>query len=367
MTDQYEIFVYGGRKMKTVVLITRENNERTTHVSVFFCGNDVEAKHFCHFANRVPLAGEDKLFTRRITVNVEYSLEKYRPFAFDDFVKLDDRTIQKVNRELDSRILAVALKDAKEEVKEKFFNNMSKRSESMLREDMEDMEPVTESDIENAKQLALDIYDDVTRENKFDEAWAKYKHLKENDAKKQDSYDKGDHIVLVFRGAGTAAEFVSVYLFDEFSNADSFCQYLNNLESDKRLFIYAHHAGQMTEYETTKPLLTSFDQILECYMLNDDYKGSVIIREALKKIKTHTILKAFKGLNKRYRMFIMRSLPIKTADEIDMMTEESDKNYNDLFSLRESLEAQQRILNAINRSADNFKKGKYDIGAVLMF
>ena len=122
--------------MKTIVLITRENSERATHVSVFLCNSDSEAKHFCHFVNRLPLASEDKLIARRITANVEYSLEKYQPFKFDDFVKLKDRTIQILMRETDSQILAVALKDTKKEVKDKFFRNMCKRAESMLKEDM---------------------------------------------------------------------------------------------------------------------------------------------------------------------------------------------------------------------------------------
>ena len=88
--------------MKTIVLITRENSERVSHVSVFLFGSDSEAKHFCYFVNRLSLAGEDKLVARRIIANAEYSLEKYQPFSFDDFVKLDDRTIQRVLRESDS-------------------------------------------------------------------------------------------------------------------------------------------------------------------------------------------------------------------------------------------------------------------------
>ena len=66
--------------MKTIVLITRENNERATHVSVFLCNSLSEASNFCRFVKRLPLAGEDKLVARWITANVEYSLEKYQPF-----------------------------------------------------------------------------------------------------------------------------------------------------------------------------------------------------------------------------------------------------------------------------------------------
>jgi hypothetical protein len=119
-------------KMQTIVLITRENSERVTHVSVFLCGNYGEAKYFCHFVNRLSPNGSDKLAARIVTVNAEYSLEKYQPFRFDDFVKLDNRTMQKLMCETDSRMLALALKNAKKEVKDKFLMNMSKRAAAML-------------------------------------------------------------------------------------------------------------------------------------------------------------------------------------------------------------------------------------------
>jgi len=76
---------------------------------------------FDHFVNRLSLAGDDKLFARKITIGTEYSLEKYQPFGFDDFIKIDNRTIQRVLRELDSQILAFALKDAKKEVEDVFL------------------------------------------------------------------------------------------------------------------------------------------------------------------------------------------------------------------------------------------------------
>ena len=202
--------------MKTIVLITREDSEKVTHVMVFLCSNFVEANHFCHLVNRLSLAGGDKLVARKITTGTEYSLEKYKPFGFDDFVKLDNRTIQCVMREMDSQILAVALKDAKKDVRDAFFRNMSKRASSMLEEDMEYMGPATEQDIEKARQFTLDIYDDLSMENRFDEAWARYENSKNSKIKNQDDSGDSNHLVLVFYGAETTADRVSVYLFDEY-------------------------------------------------------------------------------------------------------------------------------------------------------
>jgi hypothetical protein len=323
---------------------------------VYLCSNFVEANHFCHLVNRLSLTGSDKLVARRITTGAEYSLEKYQPFGFDDFTRIDNRTIQRVLRELDSQILAVALKGAKKEVEDVFLRNMSKRGASMLKEDMEYMDPATEQDIEKAMQIALDIYDDVNMENRFDEAWARYEKSKESKIKNQDDPGDSNHLVLVFHGAGTVADYVSVYLFDEYDrydSADHFCEYLNNLETNDGSFIYAKHAEQMVEYETTKPLLISFNQIFEYGRLHDEYNLSLIIKDALKKFSSKTILQAVKGLDKRSRMLFMQSLPIKTADEVNDNIESTH-----FFSPSDSLKAQQKILNAINRTYDK-DKGKF--------
>jgi len=349
-----------------IVLITRENSERVTHVSVYLCGKYSEASYFCYFVNNLSLAGEDKLAARMIITNAEHSLEKRQPFNFDDFVKVDDRTIQRLMRELEEEILAFALQDAKKEVKDVFLRNLSKRAAAMLEEDMEYMGPVNESDIENARKLILNIYNGLPpKENRFEEVWAGYENRKENNTKNQADSDTRNHIVLVFHGDGTVADSVSVYLFDEYGEADNFCDYLNNLKQDKESFFYARHADQMVEYETTKPLLVSFDQIFEVGRLHDELYGTIVIREALKKIKPHIILAALKGLDKRSRTLIMQSLPIKTTDEINEIMEQSDKYPTDLFTLRDSRKAQQQIINAVNKTVNKFKRGGYPGAEIL--
>jgi hypothetical protein len=251
--------------------------------------------------------------------------------------------------------LVVALKDSKNEVKDIFFRNMSKRSASMLEEDMDYWGPVTESDIENARQLILDIYDDLTRENKFDEAWAKYKNLKESKTENPEYLNDETHIVLVFCGTETVANCISVYLFDKYESADGFCNYMNALKPDKGSFFYSRHADQMIEYETTKPLLVSFDQIFEYSRIHGEFDGTLIIREALNKFESYTILKALKGMDKHSRTLIMQSLPTKFTDEINKYIEHSDKYKTDLISLGDSRKAQQKIINALNITYCKYK------------
>ena len=57
-------------------------------------------------------------------------------FVFEDILTLDDRSIQRVLREVDNNELAVALKSSGEEVQNVIFNNLSKRLAAMIKEDM---------------------------------------------------------------------------------------------------------------------------------------------------------------------------------------------------------------------------------------
>lgn len=78
-------------------------------------------------------------------------------FVFEDILSLDDKSIQRVLREVDNNELAVALKGANEEVQNVIFNNLSKRLAAMIREDMEYMGPVRLKDVEEAQQRIVNI------------------------------------------------------------------------------------------------------------------------------------------------------------------------------------------------------------------
>jgi flagellar motor switch protein FliG len=83
---------------------------------------------------------------------------KKKMFVFEDLITLDNRSIQRVLREItDNRELAVALKGAKAEVQEVIYANLSKRLGAMIREDMDFMGPVRRSDSEEAQQKIVNI------------------------------------------------------------------------------------------------------------------------------------------------------------------------------------------------------------------
>ena len=80
-----------------------------------------------------------------------------RMFVFEDIITLDNRSIQRMIREIDNSQWAIALKSASEEVKDLIFSNMSKRLVEMIKEDIDFMGPVRIRDIEDAQQNIVNI------------------------------------------------------------------------------------------------------------------------------------------------------------------------------------------------------------------
>jgi len=80
-----------------------------------------------------------------------------RMFVFEDIIKLDDNSIRRVLREVDTKELALALKGASIEVADKVFKNMSQRAGEMLREDIEFLGPTRLRDVEEAQQRIVQV------------------------------------------------------------------------------------------------------------------------------------------------------------------------------------------------------------------
>jgi flagellar motor switch protein FliG len=76
-------------------------------------------------------------------------------FVFEDIAKLDGRDIREMLKELDTRDLALALKGASEELAQKIFDNVSRRAQDVIREDMKYMGPVPLADVEAAQKTIL--------------------------------------------------------------------------------------------------------------------------------------------------------------------------------------------------------------------
>jgi flagellar motor switch protein FliG len=78
-------------------------------------------------------------------------------FVFEDIILVNDKGIQSVLKEIENETLALALKTASEELKEKIFKNMSERAVTLIKEDMQYMGPVRVADVEAAQQKIVDV------------------------------------------------------------------------------------------------------------------------------------------------------------------------------------------------------------------
>ncbi|HIW31566.1 MAG TPA: flagellar motor switch protein FliG, partial [Candidatus Paenibacillus intestinavium] len=82
---------------------------------------------------------------------------KKRMFVFEDIVSIDNRSIQRIIRDVENGDLQLALKVSSEEVREAIFRNMSKRMAETFQEEMEFMGPVRLRDVEEAQTRIVAI------------------------------------------------------------------------------------------------------------------------------------------------------------------------------------------------------------------
>ena len=82
---------------------------------------------------------------------------KRQMFVFENLTQLDDRAMQRILRDVDTRDLALALRGAAPAVREHVFRNMSQRAAATVQEDIESSPPVRMRMIEEAQQRVVDV------------------------------------------------------------------------------------------------------------------------------------------------------------------------------------------------------------------
>ncbi|MDY0049634.1 MAG: flagellar motor switch protein FliG [Halothiobacillaceae bacterium] len=87
-------------------------------------------------------------------------------FVFANLIDVDDRSLQVLLREVPADRLLMALKGADNDLRDKFFHNMSKRAAEMMRDDLEAMGPTKLSDVESAQKEILQIARRLAEEGK---------------------------------------------------------------------------------------------------------------------------------------------------------------------------------------------------------
>ena len=78
-------------------------------------------------------------------------------FVFEDIVLIEDKSMQRVLKEIDVNDITVALKAASDEVKAKFFGNLSKRAVEMIKEELEFMGPIRLKTVEESQQKIVGV------------------------------------------------------------------------------------------------------------------------------------------------------------------------------------------------------------------
>jgi hypothetical protein len=139
---------------KNVVVTVCGRNDTIEKFSISILA---EAASYCETINSLQLEGESWVNAKVISPGTHYTLENFLPVRFDVILKLDDRAIQKIMREVDSQELALALKSENADVQDKIFKNMSRRAAGILKEDMEYMGPVRLKDVEKAQEKIIGI------------------------------------------------------------------------------------------------------------------------------------------------------------------------------------------------------------------
>ena len=117
------------------------------------------AQSVAEILNQMERSVENNILKRLEEEDYESLAEDIRRymFTFEDLLGVEDRGIMALLKEVNTQELALALKAASEDLREKFFRNMSSRAAEMLREELEIMGPARLRDVEASQQKIIQI------------------------------------------------------------------------------------------------------------------------------------------------------------------------------------------------------------------
>ena len=137
----------------TEILKNRKTNASST------CGG---VDRLAEILNQADEISSELILSEIEEANPEMAAQiKQKMFVFEDIVQIDDRGFQKLLRRVETKELAIALKAASEEVKNKVYKNMSERAAGMLREELETLGPVRMKEVSDAQQAINGIVQEL--------------------------------------------------------------------------------------------------------------------------------------------------------------------------------------------------------------
>ena len=139
--------------VREVARVMRQKLESVTHQEYAAAGG-VQA--LAGILNAVDRTTERNILERLADLDSELADEvRALLFVFEDVLKLDDRAIQLVLKEIDAKDLALALRGASPEVADRLMANMSQRAAEMLAEEIDVMPPQRRKVVEEAQSKVV--------------------------------------------------------------------------------------------------------------------------------------------------------------------------------------------------------------------
>jgi flagellar motor switch protein FliG len=139
--------------VKEVARVMEDKLETVLHQEYAASGGVKSVAQIINAADRTT----ERNILERLQEENQWLAEEVRKllFVFEDVLKLDDRSIQVVLKEVDQKDLALALRGASDEVRDKVLANMSERGAEMLLEEIELMPPQRRSKVEEAQSVVV--------------------------------------------------------------------------------------------------------------------------------------------------------------------------------------------------------------------
>jgi len=118
--------------------------------------------------NKMTRASENAIMTSMEDADPELASQiRNFMFNFDDVLKLDDKSLQELMKEVSAEDLSKSLKLVDESMREKIFKNMSKRGAEMLKEEISLMPPIRVSEIETSQRKIVETTKKLEAEGKI--------------------------------------------------------------------------------------------------------------------------------------------------------------------------------------------------------
>lgn len=135
---------------------------------------EVNKRTYSGFQNVAALMNSiDSETSREILENIEGQDTKLAAsirelmFTFEDFGRLEDSHLRELSSAVDRKVLALALKGATPELRDRFFKLMSSRAVEMLKEDMDALGPVRGKDVAKAHGEMVSLARKLEEEGKL--------------------------------------------------------------------------------------------------------------------------------------------------------------------------------------------------------